>query len=102
MYHFERRTALRDGNYILREVSHTEMDSIIEVRVALRKIYFIIEGRVACRNKCMDKYVPYESRIERQRVCIVSSDMNRYTWYWISLSLVYLILCVANLVSAFL
>ena len=67
----------------------------------------IIEGRVASRDRCMDRYVPHGSRIERHRVCITRSDMHHDTWHCIPLhctylSLVNLILCFADLVIAFL
>ena len=94
MYHFEGRIARRDGYYISRDVSRAAMVTIIE-------------GRIARRDGCMDRYVPHGSRTERQRVCIIRSDMHHYTWHCISLHctfllLVNLILCVADLVSAFL
>ena len=94
MYHFEGRVAHRDGYYISRDVSRAAMVTIIE-------------GRIARRDGCMDRYVPHGSRTERQRVCIIRSDMHHYTWHCISLHctsllLVNLILCVADLVSAFL
>jgi len=94
MYHFEGRVARRDGYYISRDVSRAAMVTIIE-------------GRIARRDGCMDRYVPHGSRTERQRVCIIRSDMHHYTWHCISLHctfllLMNLILCVADLVSAFL
>ena len=45
MYHFEGRIARRDGYYILRDVSRAVMVTFIE-------------GRVAHRDRCMDRYVP--------------------------------------------
>ena len=94
MYHFEGRIARRDGYYISRDVSRAAMVTIIE-------------GRVMRRDRCMDRCVPHGSRTERQRVCIIRSDMHHYTWHCISLhctylSLVNLILCFADLVVAFL
>ena len=63
IYHFEGRIARRDGYYILRDVSHTAMVTIIE-------------GRVVRRDRCMDRYVLHGSRTERQRVCIVKKYMH--------------------------
>ena len=63
MYHFEGRTARRDGCYISRDVSRAVMVTIIE-------------GRIMRRDKCVDRYVPHGSRTERQRVCIVKKDMH--------------------------
>ena len=48
MYYFEGRIARRDGYYISRDVSRAVMDSIIE-------------GRIARRDRCMDRYVPHGS-----------------------------------------
>ena len=45
MYHFEGRIARRDGYYISRDVSRAAMVTIIK-------------GRVARRDRCMDRYVP--------------------------------------------
>ena len=70
MYHFEGRIARRDGYYISRDVSRAAMVTIIE-------------GRVVRRDRCMDRYVPHGSQIERQRVCITRSDMHHYTWHCI-------------------
>ena len=66
MYHFEGRIARRDGYYISMDVSRVTMVTIIE-------------GRIAHRNGCMDRYVPHGSQTERQRVCIIRSDMHHYT-----------------------
>ena len=66
MYHFEGRIVHRDGYYISKEVSRTAMVTIIE-------------GRVVCRDRCMDRDVPHGSRAERQRVRITRSDMHHYT-----------------------
>uniref|UniRef100_M1E0N0 Uncharacterized protein n=1 Tax=Solanum tuberosum TaxID=4113 RepID=M1E0N0_SOLTU len=65
MYHFEGRVARREGYYISRDVSRYMMDTIIE-------------GCVAHRNGCMDKYVPHGSRTERHQV--TSPDL-RDTFY---------------------
>ena len=94
MYHFEGRIARSDGYYISRDVSRTAMVNIIE-------------GRVMRRDRCMDRYVPHGSRTERQRVCIIRSDMHRYTWHCIPLHCRYLLLvnlisCFAGLLIAFL
>ena len=91
---FEGRIARRNGYYISRDVSRAAMVTIIE-------------GRVVHRDRCMDTYVPYGSRTQRQRVCITKSDMHHYTWHCIPLhctcvSLVNLILCFANLMVDFL
>ena len=45
MYYFEGRIARRDGYYISRDVSRATTVTIIE-------------GRVVCRDICMDRYVP--------------------------------------------
>ena len=66
MHQFEGRTACHDGYYISRDVSRAAMVTIIE-------------GRVVHRDRCMDTYVPYGSRTQRQRVCITKSDMHHYT-----------------------
>ena len=66
MYHFEGHIARRDGYYILRDVSHAAMVTIIK-------------GRVVHRDRCMDRYVPHGSRTVRQRACITRSDMHHYT-----------------------
>ena len=71
MYHFEGRIARRDGYYISRDVSRAAKVTIIE-------------GRVMRCDRCMDRYVPYGSRTERQRVCIVKKDMHHYIWHCIS------------------
>ena len=71
MYHLEGRIAPR---WIL----------YFEGRIARRDGYYI-EGRVVRRDRCMDRYVPYGSRTERQRVCITRSDMHNYTWHCIPL-----------------
>ena len=94
MYHFEGRIARRNVYHISRDVS-------CAVKVT------IIEGRVVCRDRCMDRYVPHGSRTKRQRVCITRSNMHHYTWHYISLhctylSLVNLISCFADLLIAFL
>ena len=52
MYHFEERVARHDEYYILRDISHSTMDTIIE-------------GRVAHRDRYMEKYVPRGSQTER-------------------------------------
>ena len=92
--YFEGRITRRDGYYLSRNVSRTVMVTIIEDCIA------------RC-DRCMDIYVPHGSWTERQPVCIIRSDMHHYTWHWISLHctsllLVNMILCVADLVSAFL
>ena len=92
--YFEGRIACRDGYYISRDVSRAAMVTIIE-------------GRIARRDGCMDRYVPHGSRTERHQVCIIRSDMHHYTWHciWLHctfLLLMNLILCVADIVSAFL
>uniref|UniRef100_M1AQC6 Uncharacterized protein n=1 Tax=Solanum tuberosum TaxID=4113 RepID=M1AQC6_SOLTU len=46
MYHFEGHVTRRDGYYISRDVLRAATDTIIK-------------GRVACRNRCMDIYVPW-------------------------------------------
>ena len=94
MYHFEGRIARRDGYCISRDVSRAA-------------IVTIIEGRVVHRNWWLDRYVPHGSRTERQRVCIIRSDMHHYTWHCIPLhctylSLVNLISCFADLLIVFL
>ena len=66
MYYFEGRIARRDGYYISRDVWRAAMVTIIE-------------GRVVRRDRCMDIYVSYVSRNERQRECITRSDMHHYT-----------------------
>ena len=66
MYHFEGRIARRDGYYISRDVSRAAMVTIIE-------------GHVVLRDRCMNRYVPYGSRTERQRVYVTRSDMHHYT-----------------------
>ena len=71
MYYFEGRIARRDGYYILRDVSRAAMVTIIE-------------GRVVCRDRCMEICVPHGSRTERQRVCITRSDMHHYTWHCVT------------------
>uniref|UniRef100_M1DTF2 Uncharacterized protein n=1 Tax=Solanum tuberosum TaxID=4113 RepID=M1DTF2_SOLTU len=63
MYHFEGCIAHRDGYYISRYVSRAGMVTIIE-------------GRIARRNGCMDRYVPYGSRTERQRVVVVEARLG--------------------------
>uniref|UniRef100_M1DWW5 Uncharacterized protein n=1 Tax=Solanum tuberosum TaxID=4113 RepID=M1DWW5_SOLTU len=55
MYHFKGLIACRYGYYILRDVSRAAMVTIIE-------------GHIARRDGCMDRYVPHGSRTERQRV----------------------------------
>ena len=77
-----------------------------ERRIARRDGYYI-EDRVVRRDRCMNRYVPHGSRIERQQVCITRSDMYYYTWHCILLhytylSLVNLILCFVDLVIDFL
>ena len=84
--YFEGRIARLDGYYISRDVSCAAMVTIIE-------------GRVVRRDRCMDKYVPHESRTERQRVCITRSDMYHYTWHCIPLHCTYL--SFVNLISYF-
>ena len=66
MYNFDGRIARHDGLFISRDVSHAMMVTIIE-------------GRVVCRDRCMERYVPHGSRTERKRVCITRSDMHHYT-----------------------
>ena len=94
MYHFEGRIARRDEYYISRDVLRAAMVTIIE-------------GRVVHRDRCMERYVPYGSRTERERVCITRQDMHHYTWHCIPLHCTYLLLvtlisCFANLLITFL
>ena len=56
--HFKGCITHRDGYCISRDVSCTAKVTIME-------------GRVVHRDRCMDRYVPHGSRIERQRVCII-------------------------------
>ena len=79
IYHFEWFIACHDGYYVSRHVSRAAMVTIIV-------------GRIVHRNRCMDKYVPYGSQTERQRVCITRSDMHHYTWHCIPLHCTYLII----------
>ena len=68
MYHFEGRVARRDGYYISRDVSRAAMVTIIE-------------GRIVRHDRCMDRYVPHESRIESNgcvslgQTCIIILDI---------------------------
>ena len=50
MYHFEGRIARCDGYCISRDVLRAAMVTIIE-------------GRVVRRDRCLDRYIPHESRI---------------------------------------
>ena len=83
MYHFEGRIARRDGYYISRDVSRAAKVTIIE-------------GRVVCRDRCMERYVPHGSRTERQRVCILKKDMHHYIWHCISWHCTFLLLMNLN------
>ena len=94
MYHFEGRLKRRVGYYISRDVSRATTVSFFY-------------GRVMCRDRCMERYIPHGSYTERMRVRITRSDMHHYTWHCIPwhytyLSLVNLILCFADLVNPFL
>ena len=75
-----------------------------EGRIVRRDGYYI-EGRVVRRDRCMDRCVPHGSRTERQRLCIIRSDMHHYTWHCIPLHCTYLLLvnsisCFADLLIA--
>ena len=83
MYLLEGRIARRDGYYISRDVSRAAMVTIIE-------------GRVVRRDRCMDRYVPHGSRIERHRVYIVKKDMHHYIWHCISWHCTFLLLMNLN------
>ena len=83
MYHFESRIVCRDGYYISRDISPTARVTVIEDRVVLR-------------DRCMDRYVPYRSRTERQRVYIVKKDMHHYIWHCISWHCTFLLLMNLN------
>ena len=81
--------ALRKNGYlrgctISRDVSRAAMDTIFRGTYRAPRRLLLIEGRVVCRDRCMDRYVPHGSRTERQRVCIVREDMHHYTWHCIS------------------
>ena len=94
MYHFEGRIAHHDEYYILKNVSRVTMITIIK-------------SRITCRDGCMERYVPHGSQTERQRVCIIRSDMHQCIWHFISWhctiwSLKNLNLCFADFVSDFL
>ena len=65
MYNFKGRITRCDGYYTLRDISRAATITIIE-------------SRVVCRDRCMERYVPYGSQTERQRVCIVREDMHLY------------------------
>uniref|UniRef100_M1DGD4 Uncharacterized protein n=1 Tax=Solanum tuberosum TaxID=4113 RepID=M1DGD4_SOLTU len=72
MYHFEERIMHYDKYYNVRNMSYAVIISIIE-------------RRVACRDRCMDKYVPHGSQTERQRV--TSLDLRDTLYLFLSKTL---------------
>ena len=92
MYHFEGRIARCDGYYISRDVSRAAMVTIIE-------------DRVVCRDRCIDRYVPMGPALRDSecvslgQTCIIILDIALHCTY---LSLVKLISCFVDLLIAFL